>query len=146
MPARRPTEQKRRLGNPGRLRLPELVQVLPATDGVPPLRSGVGLDRSGLRVWDFVWRSGAVWIWPAADLEAVLQLARLPEVCDTLLADYNDSGNHAVMANYLRASAQYGDACASSPSHPTPGPSSPWARLPPRAGLRDCTSDAGGIR
>jgi len=71
----KPTEAKRRLGNPGKRALPDPAQVitLPAADGIPdPLRP---LLVEGRRMWDRIWSRGAVWLSPASDAEVVQMLA-----------------------------------------------------------------------
>ncbi|MCF8542447.1 MAG: hypothetical protein K9G24_05120 [Candidatus Nanopelagicales bacterium] len=71
----KPTELKRRTGNPGKRRLPDrdTVITLPAADGIPdPLRP---LEIEGRRMWDRVWGQGAVWLSPATDAEVVQMLA-----------------------------------------------------------------------
>lgn len=71
----RPTEAKRRLGNPGKRTLPDQSKVisLPAAVGVPePLRP---LGQEGRRMWDRAWSNGAVWLSPASDIELVQLLA-----------------------------------------------------------------------
>ena len=68
----KPTEQKRRLGNPGKRRLPSLATVttIPAAVGIPePLRP---LGNEGKRMWDRIWSSSAAgWIAPGTDVELV---------------------------------------------------------------------------
>lgn len=67
----KPTEMKRRTGNPGKRRLPDPAKViaLPAADGIPdPLRP---LGVEGRRSWDRIWSGGAVWLSPASDIEMV---------------------------------------------------------------------------
>jgi hypothetical protein len=71
----RPTEVKRKLGNPGKRAMPSLASVaaLPAADGVPtPLRP---LLPEGERLWGRVWGEGAVWLSPNTDIELVQLLA-----------------------------------------------------------------------
>jgi hypothetical protein len=71
----RPTEVKRKLGNPGKRALPSLaaVAVLPAADGVPtPLRP---LLAQGQQLWNRIWSDGAVWLSPNTDIELVQLLA-----------------------------------------------------------------------
>lgn len=70
----KPTEQKRRIGNPGKRALPSLasVSVLPPAVGIPdPLRP---LGQEGKRMWDRIWSGAAAWVAPATDIELV-QLA-----------------------------------------------------------------------
>ena len=80
MPAGRPakpTEIKRKLGNPGRRPLPEsnLVQYLPAVVSVPdPARP---LLKYGLEFWDKVWGSGLSWISANTDAELLLMTCEL---------------------------------------------------------------------
>lgn len=65
----KPTEMKRRTGNPGKRALPDPAKViaLPAADGIPdPLRP---LGTEGRRSWDRIWSGGAVWLSPASDIE-----------------------------------------------------------------------------
>ena len=71
----RPTEVKRKLGNPGKRALPSLATVatLPAAESVPtPLRP---LLDQGQRLWNRVWSEGAVWLSPNTDIELVQLLA-----------------------------------------------------------------------
>lgn len=72
MPAGRPSkpiEQKRKLGNPGKRKLPdenELV-LMPAVDEIPePPRP---LLKYGQELWDRVWQLGTTWISPNTDIE-----------------------------------------------------------------------------
>lgn len=80
MPAGRPskpTEIKRKLGNPGRRPLPEsnAVQYLPAVVSVPdPSRP---LLKYGLEFWDKVWGSGLSWISANTDAELLLMTCEL---------------------------------------------------------------------
>lgn len=69
----RPTEEKRRLGNPGKRALPALATVvhLRPAEGVPDAsQMNFGLD--GLDLWEYIWKSGARWIAPATDLKMVV--------------------------------------------------------------------------
>lgn len=71
----KPTEVKRRIGNPGNRPLPAVASVtaLPAADGVPvPLRP---LLNQGQRMWDRIWSEGAIWLSPHTDIELVQMLA-----------------------------------------------------------------------
>ena len=80
MPAGRPskpTELKRKLGNPGRRPLPEsnMVQYLPAVVSVPdPARP---LLKYGKEFWDKVWGSGLSWISANTDAELLLMTCEL---------------------------------------------------------------------
>ena len=71
----KPTEVKRRIGNPGNRPLPTVASVtaLPAADGVPvPLRP---LLNQGQRMWERIWSEGAIWLSPHTDIELVQMLA-----------------------------------------------------------------------
>ena len=80
MPAGRPskpTEIKRKLGNPGRRPLPDssLVQFLEPVVSVPdPARP---LLRYGREFWDKVWGSGLSWISANTDAELLLMTCEL---------------------------------------------------------------------
>lgn len=80
MPAGRPskpTEIKRKLGNPGRRPLPEtsVVQYLEQTVSVPdPARP---LLKYGREFWDKVWGSGLSWISANTDAELLLMTCEL---------------------------------------------------------------------
>lgn len=67
----KPTELKRRQGNPGKrsLKRPSAVTVLPRAEGAPePLRP---LGQEGLRMWERIWTSGGVWVSERTDIELV---------------------------------------------------------------------------
>jgi hypothetical protein len=80
MPAGRPskpTEIKRKLGNPGRRPLPDssVVQYLDPVVSVPdPARP---LLKYGLEFWDKVWGSGLSWISANTDAELLLMTCEL---------------------------------------------------------------------
>lgn len=73
----KPTEEKRRLGNPGKRALPskELVVALPAAETIPePSRP---LGTYGKQFWDRVWQYGIHWISPTTDFEVMMMTAEL---------------------------------------------------------------------
>jgi hypothetical protein len=80
MPAGRPakpTEIKRKLGNPGRRPLPDtgVVQYLDPVVSVPePARP---LLKYGMEFWDKVWGSGLTWISANTDAELLLMTCEL---------------------------------------------------------------------
>ena len=80
MPAGRPskpTEIKRKLGNPGKRPLPDVgvVQILEQSSFVPvPSRP---LLKYGLEFWDKVWGSGLSWISANTDAELLLMTCEL---------------------------------------------------------------------
>ena len=67
----KPTEQKRKLGNPGKRPLPSLKSVIAlpmATETPIPPRP---LGQEGMKLWDRIWNSGRTWISPTSDMELV---------------------------------------------------------------------------
>ena len=67
----KPTERKRKTGNPGRRPLPDLKNViaLPMADTTPePPRP---LGQEGMKLWNRIWDSGRTWISPTSDIELV---------------------------------------------------------------------------
>lgn len=89
----KPTEVKRRLGNPGKRALPDPAKVitLPAADGIPePLRP---LRAEGRRMWDRIWGNGAVWLSPATDIELVQNLAESVDEREVLRPKVLDEGD-----------------------------------------------------
>jgi hypothetical protein len=67
----KPTEVKRRTGNPGGRKLPDtgVVELLPAIDQTPePARP---LSNTGRQLWERAWRSGRAWL---ADTDTELLL------------------------------------------------------------------------
>jgi hypothetical protein len=80
MPAGRPskpTEIKRKLGNPGKRALPDtdVVQYLPAALVIPePARP---LLKYGREFWDKVWGAGLTWVSPNTDAELLLMTCEL---------------------------------------------------------------------
>lgn len=69
----KPTEVKRRTGNPGKRPLPEPSNVvaLPMASGVPEPPADLGLE--GRRLWERVWQAGITWISPTTDMLTVEQ-------------------------------------------------------------------------
>jgi len=73
----KPTEIKRKLGNPGKRPLPDVgvVQILEQSSFVPiPSRP---LLKYGLEFWDKVWGSGLSWISANTDAELLLMTCEL---------------------------------------------------------------------
>lgn len=66
----KPVEQKRRIGNPGKRKLPtaEIIVAFPAFEKVEPLRP---LGAFGLALWERIWTSGASWVRQSIDGELV---------------------------------------------------------------------------
>jgi hypothetical protein len=76
----KPTEQKRRLGNPGHRPLPaqagELIVGVFGRDQQEPGRS---LGRFGRALWDQIWLGGAAWLKPSIDSELVLMACEMAD-------------------------------------------------------------------
>jgi P27 family predicted phage terminase small subunit len=73
----KPTELKRRTGNPGKRALPaksETVALVPA-DGVPPVPMTLG--QSGRAFWDRAWKAAQAWLSPDLDIVAVEAVCQL---------------------------------------------------------------------
>lgn len=76
-PAKPPARQ-RRLGNPGKVRLPEPVVIIPAVTKVPePLRPFYGQE--GRDAWQRIWESGSHWISGTTDMQIVQMLCECEE-------------------------------------------------------------------
>jgi hypothetical protein len=74
----KPTEVKRRLGNPGKRALPkaEVIALPTAQEAPEPKRK---LLRAGLSLWEQIWTSGAVWLRPDMDEELCLMLCEMAD-------------------------------------------------------------------
>lgn len=75
-PARRPLEQKRKLGNPGKEVLPSptsTATLTPATD-IPPAPADLG--ETGREVWDRLWTAGQAWLSPQTDRDILTRLCQ----------------------------------------------------------------------
>jgi hypothetical protein len=73
----KPTEVKRRTGNPGKRALPAAAEVVPLDPaiGIPePLRP---LGKMGREFWDRTWEVGVGWISPKADIEIMMMTAEM---------------------------------------------------------------------
>src|SRR5437868_1019031 len=79
----KPTELKRRTGNPGRRPLPNPISVLPVIqNGPPPTPKGLG--PSGRKLWKRAWALGRVWLSPTTDLDILTRLAQAHDERDML--------------------------------------------------------------
>jgi P27 family predicted phage terminase small subunit len=91
-PGRRPkpTERKRRAGNPGKRRLPEPAQLVPATDRPP--KAPAGLQAPGKALWRGVWAEGSGWLAPT-DAPLVRLLADNADEREALRSVVEDEGH-----------------------------------------------------
>ena len=71
----KPTERKRRSGNPGKRRLPPPTAIVPRAEGVP---DPPALQSEGLGLWGQVWASAGDWLAPS-DRPTVELLCRLAD-------------------------------------------------------------------
>lgn len=67
----KPTEQKRRLGNPGRRPLP-VASVTLSSVGAGPPDPPRPLGVAGLHLWERAWAAARVWLSPQTDLDLLL--------------------------------------------------------------------------
>lgn len=74
----KPTEAKRRVGNPGHRKLPPPTQILPAASPAEPPAPPRPLGSIGTDFWNRAWKAGAAWISASTDVE-LLQV-----VCEQL--------------------------------------------------------------
>jgi hypothetical protein len=73
----KPIERHRKLGNPGKLKLPEPKYIAePVTEIPEPLRL---LGEHGLATWNRIWQSGASWISGPTDIEIIQLLCESVE-------------------------------------------------------------------
>ena len=74
----KPAEQKQRIGNPGKRKLPEIVAVTPPPMTPTPHRFLIhgadGSDGPGARLWNDIWNSGAGWLRYETDGEMVMMV------------------------------------------------------------------------
>jgi len=75
----KPTEVKRRMGNPGKRKLPEPGNViaLPAAEGVPEFPAT--LEEDGRLLWSQIWRMAAIWLSPVTDAVMVQMACELAD-------------------------------------------------------------------
>jgi phage terminase small subunit len=68
----KPTERKRKTGNPGKRPLPAIASVitLPMAEVIPEPPRPLGPE--GTKLWNRVWDNGKTWISPVSDIELVL--------------------------------------------------------------------------
>jgi hypothetical protein len=70
----KPTERKRKTGNPGKRPLPAIASViaLPMAPETPTPPRPLGPE--GLKLWNRIWDSGRTWVSPTSDIELVILL------------------------------------------------------------------------
>lgn len=78
----KPTERKRKLGNPGMRKLPETKYVSQEVSVLPePLRP---LGREGKKTWDNIWASASSWISSSTDIQIVQMLCECEDERQTV--------------------------------------------------------------
>ena len=68
----KPNEIKRKLGNPGKRKLPSAMTLVPMPMAFQPPEPPRPLGSEGLRLWNRVWDAGRAWVSPTSDIEHVL--------------------------------------------------------------------------
>jgi len=76
----KPTEQKRRLGNPGKRALPsQVAEVIVGAFAPEEMEPPRTLGRFGRALWDQVWQGGAAWLKRSLDTELVLMACEMTD-------------------------------------------------------------------
>lgn len=70
----KPTEEKRRLGNPGKRALPAVQNVISLPMAMEPPEPPRPLGVEGMKLWKRIWEQGRTWISSNFDLEMVTLL------------------------------------------------------------------------
>jgi P27 family predicted phage terminase small subunit len=90
MPNRpKPTERKRRAGNPGKRPLPKPIAIVPRADGTPT--PPVQLDHAGTALWSQIWDTAVDWLAPS-DVPMVALLAQFADERERWLVMATDEG------------------------------------------------------
>jgi P27 family predicted phage terminase small subunit len=90
MPNRpKPTERKRRAGNPGKRPIREPLAIVPATDGTPTLP--VSLGPAGTELWRLIWNEASDWLAPS-DVPMVALLSQFADERERWLAMASEEG------------------------------------------------------
>jgi hypothetical protein len=89
----KPSEVKRRNGNPGCRPLPDVstVSVLPMATQAPEPPAELGVE--GRRLWDRCWDAAITWLSPMSDVEAVVQVCHLVDDVTQALRRYRENGS-----------------------------------------------------
>lgn len=95
----KPTEQKRRLGNPGRRPLPEPVTQSAVTSVNAPAMPA-GLRKHGKTAWQRYWTVGSPWLNSTTDVEIVTRLCQAYDEREELRRLVKQLGH--VVAEYVR--------------------------------------------
>lgn len=87
----KPTEQKRRLGNPGKRALPAPITTLPGVVEIP--KPPASLRRHGKAAWQRYWGLGAAWLSPTTDVEVLTRLCQAYDEREQLRASVRKYGH-----------------------------------------------------
>lgn len=71
---KKPTELKRKQGNPGKRALPAIASVVALPMASEPPTPPRPLGSEGLKLWNRIWEHGKNWISPSSDIELVTLL------------------------------------------------------------------------
>jgi hypothetical protein len=74
----KPTEQKERIGNPGKRKLTK-AEVIALPLNAPVIEPWRPLGESGAALWHRVWTSGAAWLKPSIDGELTLMVCEMTD-------------------------------------------------------------------
>lgn len=102
----KPTEQKRRTGNPGNRKLPDtVVELRPANqhDLTPPAHLG----DAGRFVWAKAWHTGLTWLSPDSDMPMVVAACELADVRDKARERYMVTGEAKDASAFARVDERY---------------------------------------
>lgn len=102
----KPLEQKRRTGNPGKRKLPDVVvELRPANldDLEPPTHLG----DAGRFVWAKAWHSGITWLSPDSDMATVIAACELADARDKARERYLVTGEPKDATSFVRLDERY---------------------------------------
>lgn len=89
----KPTELKRKQGNPGQRNLPALnaVETLPMANEIPTAPPDLGVE--GQKVWHQCWSMAITWLSPDSDHLAIVNCARLADDLMVARQRYHQTGD-----------------------------------------------------
>jgi P27 family predicted phage terminase small subunit len=85
----KPTERKRRAGNPGKKPLPTPISIVPAATSTP--EPPVELARAGTDLWRLIWNEASDWLAPS-DVPLVALLAQFADERERWLTQASEEG------------------------------------------------------
>jgi P27 family predicted phage terminase small subunit len=91
-PPPKPTEVKRKLGNPGGRKLPDATVALVATNRPPSYPPALIEGGHGREAWDRLWIAGAAWLSPATDLGIMTRLCEAYDMRRAMTYQFEEDG------------------------------------------------------